>query len=171
MEEGNLSSDDECNVPEPQKMQTFGDFLYPPQDSITLGKMCNYLKTQKQMPADIPHKFIGRSVDSIPNTFIPIENQFHECNQKLKGPFLVSKNAKVLTMSGLLQGHETFVKICRTCRMYYRYQEFTDGVHNFDDKFLFTLDTCLLIRESVKRHVAVGTVCEILEQHLHIKLK
>ena len=171
MEEGNLSSDDECNVPEPQKMQTFGDFLYPPQDSITLGKMCNYLKTQKQIPVDIPHEFIGRSVDSIPNTYIPIENQCHECNQKLKGPFLISKNAKVLTMSGLLQGHKTFVKICPICRVYYRYQEFTDGVHNFDDKFLITLDTCLFIRESVKHHVAVGTICEIFEQHLHIKLK
>ena len=55
--------------------------------------------------------------------------------------------------------------------MYYRYQEFTDGVHNFDDKFLISLETCIFIRENVKHHVAVGTVCEILEQHLHIKLK
>ena len=74
-------------------------------------------------------------------------------------------------MSGLLHGHITFVKICPACRMYYRYQEFADGVYNFDDKFLIALDMCIFIRENVKNHVAVGTLCEILEQYLHITLK
>ena len=74
-------------------------------------------------------------------------------------------------MSGLLHGHITFVKICPACRIYYRYQEFADGVHNFDDTFLIALDMCIFIRENVKNHVAVGTLCEILEQYLHIKLK
>ena len=170
-DEGSLSSDDECNEPGPQKRLIFGDFLYPPQDSITLHRMCDYLKTKKQIPVDIPEDVCGISLDSIPKAFIPTETKCDECKEKVRGPFLVSKNAKVLTLSGLLYGHITFVKICLACRMYYRYQEFADGVHTFDDKFLIALDMCIFIRENVKNHVAVGTLCEILEQYLHIKLK
>ena len=90
---------------------------------------------------------------------------------KLKGPFLFSKNVKILTKNGILHGYATFIKICPDCKMCYRYQEYTDGVHNFDDRFFLSLDMCIFIRENVKQHVAVGTVCEILEQYLHIKLK
>ena len=102
---------------------------------------------------------------------LPIENQCHECSLSLEGPFLLSKNAKVLTMNGILHGYATFINICPSCQMCYRYQEYNDWVHNFDNNFILTLDTYLFIRENVKQHVAVGTVCDILEQCLHVKLK
>ena len=168
---GDLSSDDECNAPEPQMRMIFGDLVYPPQDSSTLYKMCNYLITKKQIPVDIPYTLTSISIDSILKAFIPIENRCYECEQRLKGPLLLSKNAKVLTMNGVLHGRATFIMICPACRVCYRYQEFTDGVHNFDVKFLISLDMCIFIRENVKNHVAVGTVCDILQEYLHIKLK
>ena len=74
-------------------------------------------------------------------------------------------------MDGMLHSYAAFIKICPACQMCYRYQEYSAGVHNFDDRFLLTLDMCIFIRENVKQHVAVGTVCEILEQYLHRKLK
>ena len=161
---GDLSSDDECNAPEPQTSMIFGDLVVPPQDNSTLGKMCTYLRTDKHIPVDIPHSVTSISIDNIPKAFIPIENRCHECDQKLKSPLLLLKNAEVLTMSGVLHGHATFIKICPGCRMCYRYQEFTDGVHNCDDKALISLDMCLFIRENGKNHVAVGTVCDILQE-------
>ena len=74
-------------------------------------------------------------------------------------------------MNGALYGRVTFIMICPACRVCYRYQEFTDGVHTFDDKVLISLDMCIFIRENVKNHVAVGTVCDIIQEYLHIKLK
>ena len=168
---GDLSSDDGCNAPKPQKRMIFGNLVYPPYDSSTLYKMCNYLITQKQIPVDIPHNLTSISIDSIPKAFIPIENRCNECDQKLKGPLLLPKNGKVLTMNGVLHDHTTFIKVCLACRVCYRYQDITDGVHNFDDKFLISLDMCIFIRDSFKNRVAVGTVCDILQEYLHIKLK
>ena len=55
--------------------------------------------------------------------------------------------------------------------MCYRYQEYNDGVHNFNDRYLIMLDMCVFLRENVKQHFAVGTVCAILEEYLHVKLK
>ena len=37
--------------------------------------------------------------------------------------------------------------------------------------FHLTLDLCIFIRESVKQHIAVGTVFEILYHYLHVKVK
>ena len=74
-------------------------------------------------------------------------------------------------MNGVLYGRVTFIMICPACRVCYRYQEFTHGVHTFDDNFLISLDMCIFIRENVKNHVAVGTVCDIIQEYLHIKLK
>ena len=68
----------------------------------------------------------------------------------------------VLTMNGVLHGNVTFIKLCPACRVCYRYQEFTEGVHTFDHKVLMSLDMCIFIGENVKNHVAVGTVCDIL---------
>ena len=70
---GDLSSDDECNAPEPQTRMIFGDLVYPPQDSSTFYKMCNYLITKKQIPVDIPSNLTSISIDSIPKAFIPID--------------------------------------------------------------------------------------------------
>ena len=71
---GDLSSDEECNAPEPQTRMIFGDLIYPPQDSSTLYKMYNYLITKKQIPVDIPYNLTTISIDSIPKAFIPIDN-------------------------------------------------------------------------------------------------
>ena len=109
-------SDDDCNIPEPQARMIFGNFVYPPQDSNTLNKMCNYLKRKKRIPVDIPHNLTSICIDGIPKAFIPIESRCHECDQKLKGPLLLPKNAKVLTMNGVLHIRVTIVKICLIAR-------------------------------------------------------
>ena len=129
------------------------------------------LKKYKQIPVNFPQHLTSLSNESMPKVFIPIENQCHECKNKLKDPFLLSKNAKILTMNGMLYDYATFIKICPNYQMYSKYQEYNDGVHNFNDKFLITLVMCVFLRENVKQHVVVGTVCAILEEYLRVKLK
>ena len=169
--EADIYSADEDSPCKPVKSLIVGNFVYPPQDDKGLMKMCNYMKNNKQIPVHIPQYLRSIANESIPKAFIPIKNRCHECNENLKGPFLLSGNATILTMKGLLQGYSTFTKSCRSCHICYRYQEYTDGVHNFNDKFLMTLDICVFMRKTLKQHVAVGTICVTLEQYLHIKLK
>ena len=153
--EDDFSSDEEDNVSRPPKPSTFGNYVYPPRESSVLIRMCNYLKTCKKIHVAIPKILTSMSIERIPKAVIPIENQCHECSLNLEGPFLLLKNAKVLTMNGILHGYAPFIKICPACQMCYRYQEYNDGVHNFDNNFLLTLDMCLFIRENMKQHVAV----------------
>ena len=48
----------------------------------------------------------------------------------------------------------TFYKRCDECKMLYRYQECDDGLHNFDDRHIFTLNLMLFMREYMKVYVA-----------------
>ena len=165
------SSDDVDSSNLPENPAVFGNFLYPPQEINAITSMCTYLTNDKQVPIYIPQDVISTSNESIPKAFLSAESLCHQCNIQLKGPLLFSKNVKILTKNGLLHGYATFIKICPDCKMCYRYQEYTDEMHNFDDRFFLSLDMCIFIRENVKQHVAVRTVCKILEQYLHIKLK
>ena len=73
-------------------------------------------------------------------------------------------------MQGMTEGVETFFKICYSCNNYYRCQECNYGLHNYNDVFLLGLDVCLFLRESIRNHVAVGTICTILECILKVKI-
>lgn len=43
----------------------------------------------------------------------------------------------------------TYSRQCPLCKMLYRYQEWTDGLHNFNDHLLLSLELCLFLRENV----------------------
>lgn len=44
----------------------------------------------------------------------------------------------------------TFCKYCPLCKMTYRYQEWTDGLHNYDDHIILGLHFCLYLRASLQ---------------------
>ena len=50
----------------------------------------------------------------------------------------------------LLTDVSTFYKRCNECDMWFRYQEFDEGIHNFDDKHIFTISLLRFMREYVK---------------------
>ncbi|XP_059402932.1 HMG domain-containing protein 3-like [Carassius carassius] len=60
-------------------------------------------------------------------------------------------------------GISTYYKVCSNCSMMYRYQEFTDGIHNFNDHLLLSLHLCLIFRNALHNHTAVSRVMSILE--------
>lgn len=44
----------------------------------------------------------------------------------------------------------TYCKTCYMCGMVYRYQEFEDGLHNFDDSTILGLHLCLFLRAQLQ---------------------
>ncbi|KAF1379034.1 hypothetical protein PFLUV_G00197000 [Perca fluviatilis] len=47
--------------------------------------------------------------------------------------------------------------------MFYRYQEWDEGLHNFDDHIILSVHLCLTIRNALQSHTAVSRVVEIIE--------
>ena len=47
--------------------------------------------------------------------------------------------------------------------MVYIYQEYEDGVHNFNNHFLMSLHLCLTIRARLQTHIAVSRLVESIE--------
>ncbi|XP_015251326.1 PREDICTED: uncharacterized protein LOC107098268 [Cyprinodon variegatus] len=61
-------------------------------------------------------------------------------------------------------GISLYTKWCYKCGLVYRYQEWSDGVHNFDDHTLLSIHLCLFLRNSLQTHQAVGSVVEVPEK-------
>ncbi|XP_058618392.1 uncharacterized protein LOC131531574 [Onychostoma macrolepis] len=62
----------------------------------------------------------------------------------------------------------TYCKKCSSCGMFYRYQDWMHGLHNFNYKVLLSIFLCIFIRNSVQDHVAVGRVRSILQKTTHV---
>ena len=73
-------------------------------------------------------------------------------------------------MTSAVESIATYFKICKRWNNYYRYQEFDDAVHNFDDTLLLGTDLCIFLRAATKQHVAEGTVCKIISEINLLKL-
>ena len=54
-------------------------------------------------------------------------------------------------------GISLYIKFCNTCRVPYRYQEYLEGIHNFNDNWLLSLGVCDMIRKHIQ--VARSYVC------------
>ncbi|XP_076843551.1 uncharacterized protein LOC143488617 isoform X2 [Brachyhypopomus gauderio] len=57
----------------------------------------------------------------------------------------------------------TFCKCCYRCGMVYRYQEWSHGLHNYNDHIILDLHLCLYLRASLQTHNAAGRVFEAME--------
>ena len=155
-------NDETCKQPQ--------DLLYPPKSPNALENMIKYSLSKKTIPFPLPDEFVKVSRKDIPRSFKPIETECHICKTKLSRPVRITRNARLLTLTGFLDSIETFFAKCEQCDSYYRYEEYKDGVHNFDDIFLIGLDFCNLLRECLKNHMAVGKICAIAEGLLKTKL-
>ena len=47
-------------------------------------------------------------------------------------------------------GISTYCKHCSTCGMVYRYQEWSDRVHNFDDHTILSLHLCVFLQNTLQ---------------------
>ena len=164
--DGGIQNGDEINSSETTSEKT----PYPPYSEKSLDKMMIYWLACKQVPFPIPNDYLIYNKDLFPKVFYPNEVICQDCENLLSGPYKITSSARILTMQGYIDGIETFFRRCIDCNNFYRYQEYSDGVHNFDDILLLSLDVCCFLRSSQSNHLAVGTFCSIIENIWHFKV-
>ncbi|XP_041840399.1 LOW QUALITY PROTEIN: uncharacterized protein LOC121639302, partial [Melanotaenia boesemani] len=138
-----------------------------PPDDRQIARMLNYLLTNKKLPADLPQTLIkqsrdGKTNDSFPKHLVPKETKCAECENTLCEQ-LITSTGKILTSTGVVEGISTYRKSCLNCGMIYRYQEWEEGIHNFDDHIILSLHLCLMVRNALQTHTAISKVIEIIE--------
>nr|XP_023670539.1 uncharacterized protein LOC111845382 [Paramormyrops kingsleyae] len=97
--------------------------------------------------------------------FVPVETLCQLCpgNPVLDKAVQVTNKARIVSMMGVTENVTSFCRRCPQCTMVYRYQEWKDGLHNFDDHIFLCLELCLFLRENIQNHVSVSRVIDSLE--------
>ncbi|KAI4795301.1 hypothetical protein KUCAC02_031504 [Chaenocephalus aceratus] len=137
-----------------------GDVPYPPNGVHKLKGMAQYILSHKKLPAVLPERLRLPSVEvQYPRHLVPEESTCQHCpgHVPLSDPVLITHEAKILTESRIM--FSTYCKSCHRCGARYRYQEWKDGIHNFNDRILLDLPLCLTIR----KHASVSRVVQYLE--------
>ncbi|PIK57974.1 hypothetical protein BSL78_05119 [Apostichopus japonicus] len=141
--------------------------IYPPDKGDVIKQMTKYLLDQKKIQHPIPEAWKKRK--KIPDHFVPTETTCFSCHIPLSKPTLVSNKAKVFSISGI-NIVSTYVKLCQQCHLPYRYQEVTDGIHNYNDLFLITYEVLNILESSVASHIAIGSQVECFNKAMNINL-
>ncbi|XP_067285677.1 uncharacterized protein [Pseudorasbora parva] len=139
---------------------------YPPSGE-GLKRMVHYLMKNKSLPVELPKKYTTSSmtISEIPKHLVPKETVCTECtgNVVLSEPLLITSKGKLITYTGIVEGFSTYYRMCSNCGLKYRYQEWTDGLHNFNDHLLMSLHMCVILRHSLQTHHAISRAVEVLE--------
>ncbi|KAJ4932939.1 hypothetical protein JOQ06_029777 [Pogonophryne albipinna] len=75
----------------------------------------------------------------------------------------ITRNARIITMNGVIENVSTYFRRCPQCHMIYRYQEWQDSLHNFDDHVILNVELCVYLRASLQNNVSVSKVLNSLE--------
>uniref|UniRef100_A0AAV2J567 Uncharacterized protein n=1 Tax=Knipowitschia caucasica TaxID=637954 RepID=A0AAV2J567_KNICA len=102
-----------------------------------------------------------------PKHLIPEEAFCHHCPNRivLSDPVCITHKA----ISGIVEDISTYYKSCPQCTMMYRYQEWSSGLHNFNDHVILEISLCLTIRHMLQVHTAVSRIAEYLELSTGVK--
>lgn len=128
--------------------------------------MGKYMLKYKKLPAVLPEHLRLPAVEmKYLRHLIPEEIVCKVCpgNVPLSDPVLITNKAKILSTSCIFEGVSTYHKSCSECGAQYRYQEWKDGLHNFDNSVVMSLPLCLTIRNMLQVHTTVSRVVEYLE--------
>ncbi|CAB3981824.1 Hypothetical predicted protein [Paramuricea clavata] len=163
--------DDELGVPKQEQLSDVDQIceqsklFYPPADKDTVANMCKYLKDHTKFPLSANQD----KSKAIPRRYTPVEKEWLFCNIRLSKPIRITTKATVVTMDSITTNVETYFSKCESCGMCFRYQEYTEGVHNYNDTFLIGLDVCIHLRDSLQCHIPIGSATERLERSLKTK--
>ncbi|XP_077096666.1 uncharacterized protein LOC143748537 [Siphateles boraxobius] len=143
------------------------DLSYPP-NSTTVKRMMKYMLENKKIPVEIPQTIMqkskhGKAFNNFPKHLVPEEVECGICKGVLSEPMMITCRAKIVTFNGVIQGVSTYYKLCHKCNLTYRYQEWSDGLHNFNDNVIVSLHLCVVLRNSLQNHTAVGRVVQTIE--------
>ncbi|KAK7133382.1 hypothetical protein R3I94_015303 [Phoxinus phoxinus] len=162
-----LSTDgSQHNTPHSEEEGVTDDIhLYPPK-GLGLEYMVNYILQIKKIPAVLPEDMrIPSARKDYPRNLCPIETLCQGCPGEvpLGDPMLITQNAKILTNWCIFEDVATYCKQCPLCGMFYRYQEWKDGLHNFNDHIILDIPLCLTFRNLLQVHTSVSRAVEYLQ--------
>lgn len=78
------------------------DDQYPPEGR-NLTSLVEYLLTSKKIPSKLP-KHVCSMTTEFPRHLVPFETTCHHCDVPLSDPILISPKAKIVTVSGTIEG-------------------------------------------------------------------
>ena len=140
--------------------------VYPPKNTEVIEKMCQYLLDKKKIPVNFVPNFKKHKLPK----FVPKESECYFCGNVLPAPERISQHACLLEMNCLRQNLETFCKTCSKCSVSYRYQEYDEGIHNFNDTFLISIEVCNFFRNCLLQHIPIGSIVKVLEAKIGTSL-
>ncbi|KAM3605857.1 uncharacterized protein V6R79_006120 [Siganus canaliculatus] len=122
-----------------------------------------YVYQEKKIPTTLPGDVL--TPRAYPVTLIPTETTCKVCagNPELDNMQHITDKARIVGINGVIQNISTYSRRCTECHMTYHYQEWKDGLHNFNDHVILTLQLCLYLRHSLQNHVSVSRVMNSLE--------
>ena len=101
---------------------------------------------------------------------IPSEINCYYCKMNLSLPYIITSKASILTLNTLNRNVSTYFLKCENCGMYYIYQEYQNGIHNYNNVFHIGIEACLFFTESLQHYIPIGSVVKVLEKRLQTKL-
>ncbi|XP_073672806.1 uncharacterized protein [Garra rufa] len=144
---------------------TDNSHVYPPK-GLRLEIMLNYILHKKKIPAVLPEDVrVPSPRKDYPQNLCPIETVCQECpgDVSLSDPVLVTQNATILTNWCIIKDVATYYKQCPQCGMFYRYQEWKDRLHNFNDHIILDIPLCLTLRNLLQVHTSVSRAVKFLQ--------
>ncbi|CAJ1071563.1 uncharacterized protein LOC112141289 isoform X2 [Xyrichtys novacula] len=142
------------------------------QSTVDMASSVKYVYNAKKIPTPLPDEVTARRPSSeIPRHLFPIETTCMHCTgaPDLEEPVRITNKAKVVGMEGLVLNISTYRRRCPKCQVVYRYQEWTDGLHNYNNHIIITLQLCLFLRYNIQNHVSVSRLISSLESLLKMK--
>ncbi|RXN18812.1 HMG domain-containing 3 isoform X2 [Labeo rohita] len=134
--------------------------------------MVEYILQKKKIPAVLPDNIrVTSPGKEYPKYLFPDEASCQRCPGvvPLSDPILITKRAKILTSWGIIEDVSTYCKQCPLCGIFYRYQEWKDQLHNFNDYNIVDIPLCLTLRSLLQVHTAVSRTVEALEDTTGVK--
>ncbi|XP_048254270.1 uncharacterized protein LOC124148760 [Haliotis rufescens] len=135
---------------------------YPPSGQGA-RLMANYLMSRKKIPPDfkVPENAQLGHLENLS----PIETHCVMCADGGElDQYLVTRKGKIYDKGHVYTDIAVFIKKCKACGHFYRYQEHRDGIHNFDDHVFLSVRLCHWFRVNLKNHTAVGRAADILSE-------
>uniref|UniRef100_A0A8C4DY82 C2H2-type domain-containing protein n=1 Tax=Dicentrarchus labrax TaxID=13489 RepID=A0A8C4DY82_DICLA len=139
--------------------------VYPRGEEGLNGQIAKYIYNNKRLPSTFPEN-ITQFETHFSKHLVPAETVCQQCpgQVSLTEPVLITNKATVVTLTGVVEDNSTFIKKCPECEMVYRYQEWSEGLHNYNNHIILSLQLCVLLQNTIKNQTADGGVVEVLEQ-------
>lgn len=125
-----------------------------------------YIYEFKKIPSALPEGVIApKALIDYPRQLIPTERKCKLCpgSPELEEAVQITNCATIVGLDGVIPNVATYNRRCSECKMMYRYQEWTEGLHNFNDRVILTLQLCLYLRDNLQNHLSVAQVINSLE--------